>query len=209
MSRNYLFLLLLATPAAFADLSANIGWQSQYIFRGVPQSTSSAQGGLDFESSGFYLGTWAADVGTGAEVDLYAGYGFEVSDFSFGIGGTGYYYTDDFDDTYEEINLSAGYSFATIDYAVGTYDNFNGPTVDYSFYSLTLAHDSGFSAVLGGFGKDAEGEYYSVAYDFSLSEVDMSVAWIYSDDMLSGVGAAESNIVFSVSKSFDLNSLIN
>ncbi len=205
MSRNSFFLLLLVAPAALADVSGNIGWQSQYIFRGIPQSNSSAQGGLDFESSGFYLGTWAADVGMGAEVDVYGGYGWQVSDFTFGIGGTGYYYTDDFDDTYEEVNLSAGYKIVTLDYAIGTYDNFGGPSLDYNFYSATFSHDSGISAVIGGFSGDFDGDYYSVAYDFAVSEVDLSLAWIYSEDKLLGQGSGESNFVFSVSKSFDLN----
>ena len=207
MSRNYLFLLLLAAPAAFADLSANVGWQSQYIYRGIPQSDSSAQGGADFESSGFYVGTWAADVDMGAEVDLYGGYNFDVSDFTFGIGATGYYYTDDFDDTYQEINLSAGYKFVTLDYAIGEYDNFDGPTLDYGFYSATFSYE-GFSAIIGGFSDDFDGDYYSLSYDFTVSEVDLSLAWIYSDDKILGNSSGESNVVFSVSKSFDLNNLI-
>ena len=35
---------------------------SDYVFRGIPQSSSSAYGGVDFESGGFYLGTWFADL---------------------------------------------------------------------------------------------------------------------------------------------------
>ena len=55
--------LLLTSGAASADWSGNIGFQSDYYFRGIFQKASSAQGGIDFESSGFYAGVWAADVG--------------------------------------------------------------------------------------------------------------------------------------------------
>ena len=69
--------------------------------------------------SGFYVGTWAADVGDGLEVDGYFGYGGEVGDFSYSVGYTGYFYTGDFDDTYQEINLGAGFGIVTLDVAVG------------------------------------------------------------------------------------------
>ena len=98
-------------PALAVDLSANIGFNSEYLYRGIPQEKSSLFGGLDLEAGGFYLGTWGADVGDGLEIDYYGGYGFEVGDFNFGVGGTIYTYTGDFDDTYKEVNLSAGWNF--------------------------------------------------------------------------------------------------
>ncbi len=130
-----------ATPALAVDLSANIGYNSEYIFRGIPQKTSSAMGGLDLEAGGFYLGTWGADVGDGLEIDYYGGYGFYLGPMSFGIGGTIYTYTGDFDDTYKEVNLSAGWSFLTFDAAIGSYDNFGGPKLDYEYYSLTAEYN--------------------------------------------------------------------
>ena len=54
-----------STPVLAADISANIGWNSQYIFRGIFQSKSSAMGGVDLEAGGFYLGAWGADVDDG------------------------------------------------------------------------------------------------------------------------------------------------
>ena len=73
--------LLTASAAANAGWSANIGWQSDYYFRGIFQKSSSAQGGVDYETGGFYAGVWAADVGggftgDGLEVDGYFGYGY-------------------------------------------------------------------------------------------------------------------------------------
>lgn len=67
-------------------------------------------------------------VGQGLEVDLYGGYDGTVGDFRYGIGATGYFYTDNFDDTYKEINLSAGYDIFSVSGAIGRYDNFAGTT---------------------------------------------------------------------------------
>jgi uncharacterized protein (TIGR02001 family) len=82
---------LLASTAS-AELTANVGWVSEYHFRGLFQKTSSASAGLDFDQGGFYLGTWAGDVGDGAEVDLYGGYLWESGDFSLGAGATAYHF---------------------------------------------------------------------------------------------------------------------
>ena len=129
---------LFVTGAAQAEWSANVGFASDYYYRGILQAPSSASGGVDYESGGFYAGTWAADVKDGLEVDGYFGYGGEVGDFSYGIGFTGYYYTGDFDDTYQEINLVAAIRLVTLDVAIGEYENFTGPTADYTYYSLTV-----------------------------------------------------------------------
>ena len=63
---------------ANAEVSYNIGYASEYYYRGILQKSSSGSAGVDFEQGGFYLGTWAADVGDGLEVDLYGGYGVET-----------------------------------------------------------------------------------------------------------------------------------
>ena len=107
--------LITWSSVAQADWSANLGFASEYYYRGIFQESTSANGGLDFESGGFYAGTWAADVGDGLEVDGYFGYGFDVGDVNLSVGYTGYFYTGDFDDTYQEINLGAGLGLLTLD----------------------------------------------------------------------------------------------
>jgi uncharacterized protein (TIGR02001 family) len=42
--------------------SGNIGFMSDYMYRGIHQSSSSAMGGLDLEYGNFYVGTWFADL---------------------------------------------------------------------------------------------------------------------------------------------------
>lgn len=196
----------LSAPAFAVDLSANIGYNSEYIFRGIPQKSSSAMGGLDLESGGFYLGTWAADVGDGLEIDYYGGYGFEVGAFNFGVGGTYYSYTGDFDDTYKEVNLSAGWSFLTFDAAIGNYENFAGPTLDYEYYSLTAEYN-GFFGRVATFENDFDGTYYEAGYGNTLTIedtdlFDYAITVIYSDSTLLG-GESDTNLVFTLAKTFD------
>jgi uncharacterized protein (TIGR02001 family) len=199
-------LILVSAPTLAVDLSANFGYNSEYIYRGIPQKTSSAFGGLDLEAGGFWLGTWAADVGDGVEIDYYGGYGFGVGDFSFGIGGTIYTYTGDFDDTYQEVNLSAGWRFLTFDAAIGTYDNFDGPTQDYQFYSVTAEY-KGFYGKLGWFEDDFDGSYVEGGYGDMLAVqetyiFDYAFAVIYSDSTLLG-GSSDTNFVFTLTRAFD------
>ena len=192
--------LLLWAGFVNADWSANLGWASEYHYRGIFQASSSASGGLDFEQGGFYAGTWAADVGDGLEVDAYFGYGGEVGDFSYGIGFTGYYYTGDFDDTYQEINLSGGFGLVTLDVALGQYENFQGPTQDYTYYALTV-EKNGFYGKYAGFSRDFMGEYVEVGYGATVAEIDLGISIIFANKDLMGV--SDESAVFSIGKSFD------
>jgi len=199
-------LLLLSAPAMAADFSANIGYNSQYIYRGIFQSKSSANGGLDLNAGGFYLGTWAADVDDGIEIDYYGGYNFEAGDFNFGIGGTIYTYTSDFDDTYQEVNLSVGWKFLTFDAAIGKYKNFAGPTEDYQFYSVTAEYN-GFYGKVGWFADDFDGTYVEGGYGNGLTVkdtylFDYTFSVIYSDSDLLG-GESDTNLVLSLTRAFD------
>lgn len=192
--------LLLWAGFVNGDWSANLGWASQYHYRGIFQASSSASGGLDFEQGGFYAGTWAADVGDGLEVDAYFGYGGEVGDFSYGIGFTGYYYTGDFDDTYQEINLSGGFGLVTLDVALGQYENFTGPTQDYTYYALTV-EKNGLYGKYAGFSRDFMGKYVEIGYGATVAEIDLGISIIFANKDLMGV--SDESAAFSIGKSFD------
>jgi len=199
--------LIAASSAAQADWSANAGFASEYHFRGFFQKSSSANGGVDYESGGFYVGTWAADVGDGLEVDGYFGYGTTVGDFDLSVGYTGYFYTGDYDDTYQEINLGGAYGIVSLDVAIGQYDGDFDPLTpgdqsDYVFYSLTVAGESGMYATLGGFGQDIKGEYLQLGYDKTISDIDFGVALIFANEDL--VGDNDESLIFTIGKSFDL-----
>jgi len=197
---------VLNLQAAFAqDWSANLGYNSEYIYRGIPQKSSSAFAGVDLATGGFSAGAWTADVGDGLEVDLYAGYGFEAGVFGFTLGGTWYTYTGDFDDDYLEMNLGTSWKFLSFDMAIGEYGNFDGPTQNYQFYSLTASYN-GFYGKAGLFADDFDGNYYEAGYGNNLTLkdrdlFDYAIALIYSDSTLLG-GKSDTNIVFTVSKTF-------
>jgi uncharacterized protein (TIGR02001 family) len=195
--------LLLASGLAQADWSANLGYASEYYFRGIFQKTSSASGGLDFETGGFYAGTWAADVGDGLEVDGYFGYGLDLGELGLSIGYTGYFYTGDFDDTYQEINLGGSLSMFSLDVAIGEYDNFDGPTQDYIYYALTAEHN-GFYGKFAGFGSDFDGSYFELGYGTTISDIDLGIYLLFNDEDLSGTGSSDENLIFTIGKSFDL-----
>ena len=187
------------------DFSANIGYNSEYIYRGSPQKSSSAFGGVDYEHGGFSAGVWSAYVGDGIEIDYYGAYAFEVEDFSFSVGGTWYSYTGDFDDDYIELNLGAGWKFLSFDAAIGEYKNFDGPTLSYQFYSVTASHN-GFYGKAGVFADDFEGAYYEAGFgnNLTVSDVDLfdyAFAVIYSDSTLLA-GESDTNLVLTLSKTF-------
>ena len=83
MRENILSIFLTSVfmiPTAFSSESAvaeegdaisyNIGYMSEYWYRGVHQSDSAVSFGADYEVGGFYLGTWWADVDTGLELTI-------------------------------------------------------------------------------------------------------------------------------------------
>jgi uncharacterized protein (TIGR02001 family) len=89
-------------------LTGNVGFFSQYIFRGLTQTDNepALQGGIDYShSSGIYLGTWGSNVswlrdfggytaGGSLEWDFYGGYKgtFGKSDFGYDVGALQYWY---------------------------------------------------------------------------------------------------------------------
>ena len=93
-------------PVPDYTLSYNVGVVSNYVFRGITQTTENPalQGGVDFaHKSGFYLGAWASNVKwvkevNGAskgdfELDIYGGYKGEIiPGLSYDIGLISYQY---------------------------------------------------------------------------------------------------------------------
>jgi uncharacterized protein (TIGR02001 family) len=101
------------------SISATVGWESDYIFRGVQLAEEYFSSAVDLSYGGFYAGAWAAlpvDSVYGNEVDLYAGYGFGLSEtVSADVGFTYYTYPDAQDDFFDsDVNtfeIYAGLSF--------------------------------------------------------------------------------------------------
>ena len=205
-------LVLLASlraDAQEAEVSANAGWVSEYFYRGIPQKTSSASAGLDVGLGALSLGTWLADVGDGAEIDLYGSVGADVEGVSLSVGGTAYLYTGQFDDTYLEANLGAGYGPLSVEFSIGQYENFGADSLDYWFFGVTAEHE-GFYGTIGTFGSDLDGAYGEAGYGFSAAELDFTISGILSDSDLSGLEDEVGDptpgltLVFGVTKTFQL-----
>ena len=209
----------LAITAQEPELTANAGWVSQYYYRGILQKSSSASAGLDFAAGVFSAGTWAADVGDGAEVDLYAGFGVDLTDdISVSVGGTGYFYTGEFDDTYLEGNLGLGLGPFSFEYSLGSYRT-SPAAADYSFLAVTL-EQNGFFVTGAAFGADLwlkdvfdNGQYAEAGYGFSAADLDFVISGIFNDAALSAefvctplcVPTNELTLVFGVSKTFSID----
>ena len=204
---------LTAVPAsAMAQLSANFGMLSDYMFRGIFQEDSTAFAGLDYaHDSGLYIGTWGAEVGTGMETDLYFGYSGSAGDFGWGVGFLGVYYTDDWDDTYEEFDFNVSYGGLSLHAITGEYGGFGTP-YDYTYLSIGYAFDNGAYINVGSWDEfPFPGEYAEIGYGFDFMGLDLSMALIASDDLPVSEGDnfnpddnATFNIVFGVSKSIPL-----
>ena len=227
MPRKSLLTTAILTAAALpsvssAELTANAGWVSDYIFRGIFQEDSSAYGGVDYAAdNGIYAGIWGADVASGLEYDIYFGYGGSFGESGgFTIGYTGYFYTEDdpteptvFDDTYTEINLGISFGIFAIDHAIGEWDGFGSP-VDYTFSTLTVAPEVGPYYSYNSFGDQASGDYIEIGYGWSAMDLDLSIAFMYDlnagdpdalalDEALSGF--EDTALTFGISKTFALS----
>lgn len=123
-------------------LTANVGFTTDYIFRGISQTSTNpaVQGGIDYaHSSGLYAGAWGSNVSwiadSGAvasgsvtmELDTYFGFRNTLAnDFSYDVGFIRYNYPGDYTsaagfakaDT-DEIYGAIGYKWLTAKYSYG------------------------------------------------------------------------------------------
>ena len=220
--------------SAQAEITANAGWLSQYYYRGIPQKLSSASAGLDVATDIFSAGTWAADVGDGAEVDLYAGVAYDVTDMvNLSLGGTGYFYTGEFDVTYLEANVGVGVGPISIEWSFGQH-KYDPDAAKYSFLGIT-AEQNGLFATVGTFSENLDsfsdafsdmftfkmedlpatagihGQYLEAGYGFTAGDLDWVISGIWNDSEFSGEVNAddeptnELTFVLGVSKTFNLN----
>lgn len=152
MKTKLLNTLILATLAvsgtALAEetsphtLSANVGFTTDYIFRGISQTSGgpAVQGGIDYaHSSGLYAGLWGSNIswisdftaGISSSVELDTYFGFRNSfaeDFSYDVGFIRYNYPGSNypvgfvkADT-NEVYGSLGYKWISAKYSYGTGD---------------------------------------------------------------------------------------
>jgi len=181
-------------------VSYNVGYMSEYWYRGVYQSESAVSFGADYEAGNFYAGTWWADVDSGVEYDLYAGFTFEVMGFPMYLGATGYYYSDNFDGDYEEMNTGIDLGFASIDYAfAGTYDQLeNAGKLDYEHFTITAPVPmTSFDLTYGTFQDELTGHYYELSYGANVSGVDVGVVLGRNSDDSTAAKASDKDTTYA------------
>jgi len=109
---------LLASAEGFGTISANIGFTSDYYFRGISQTGNDGalQGGFDWShDSGVYAGVWSSNVDFGdvhLETDTYLGFANEIGDTGIGydVNVLRYNYNDS--PKYETTEWTAGLSYS-------------------------------------------------------------------------------------------------
>ena len=233
MVKNYLkkatagIALLAMSSFANADghseisYSANLGFMSDYIYRGVHQSSSSAMGGFDIEYGSFYLGTWFADLQEdgwvagshrGFEYDVYAGFGFDITDSVSGyVGYTIYRYTDKgaaaFDDDYDEVNVGVSFALTddislSLDYSNGENTLTDQTEVDYDILTTTIEY-MGAYFTYGDWGVseddtgETDAEYIEIGYSRTVGDFDLGGAFVLSEKELAQASDTDEDGDFS------------
>jgi uncharacterized protein (TIGR02001 family) len=216
---------------AFAEVTANAGVFSNYIFRGTTYSGDSAavQGSVDWgNDSGLYSGAWVSTLGTtglgGGEIDFYGGYASEVGSVGYDVGVLTYQYTSSPEFNYSEAYISTSFSVITlglnytIDAASGNNNaafdqgdvylfasaNFNAGPVDVSIYagSYDFTND----------GKFGNGDISYTHFGASISKDGFSLAVDKNDveatnGAVGGLAVNMDAVRFTVSYSLDFKLL--
>lgn len=98
---------LAGANAANAEVSANIAFTTDYVFRGVSLSGEDpvVQGGFDYSNDSWYIGTWASSLGPDqlatTEFDVYAGFTPSTGPVDWDLGIITYWYPGADDDGFE------------------------------------------------------------------------------------------------------------
>ena len=211
------------------EVSSNIGFYSDYVFRGISQSDKdfAVQGGFDAShDSGFYLGTWASNVNfqddneASAELDIYGGYGFSYKSFNVDLGAIYYAYPDaDSDLNYDFYEVYAGVDTtidklglgASVNYTPENFGNSGDATYlaltgDYALTNnLTLKSNIGYQMIddANAFGTD-DYLHWGLGLGYDLNGFDLSVKYSQSDlDTAGPCGSScDPKVIFGLSREF-------
>ena len=201
---------MVASTAALADASANIGVVSDYVWRGTTQTNgdSAIQGGLDYShSSGLSVGTWVSNTAFGSsELDLYGAYSGSAGDFGYTVSAIQYRYPQDDTLNWVEYALGGSYKNFSLTYNYSS-DVFGSSTkagyLDASA-SFDVAKDTSVGVHVGHYKFDDQTVWDSYTdYSLSLSKGDFT--FTASDTNLpSGYFDSDPKFFVSWGKSFDL-----
>jgi len=182
---------------SYSDVSANVSFASDYIWRGMTQSDGPAiQGGFDYAAeNGFYAGIWGSNVnfndGAGSELDYYFGYGFDAGSIGVDIGYLAYDYPkNETGLDFEEIYIGLSMGDLGLLFAMGQDGAPDYTEVSYGIGAVSLSYGQ----------YDDYGDNLGISYGFGCGSYDCVLT--YSDFSDDGYGGDEDALVFSVSASF-------
>ncbi|MDP6315040.1 MAG: TorF family putative porin [Pseudomonadales bacterium] len=212
-------LLLTANTLQAAEVSGNVSIGTDYIYRGISQTTENPtiQGGFDVEAeNGFYAGIWGSNVDFdgSVEIDLYAGYGGSFTDeVSYDIGLLRYEYPDDAqggapDSSFNEVygSISVGGFTVGLNYSPDFFFESDTATYFYADYELSLPNDFGLAFHIGDQSIDDNAQFtfddyneYSVSLSKTMADLDFSLTWHDTD--LDDCDICDSRVVLAIGKS--------
>ena len=205
---------VLTSGIASAELSANAGIFSNYIWRGVTQTVDQAagQGGIDWgNDSGLYVGTWISNVAyapdfsaNGYEMDVYAGFAGEAGSVGYDLGVITYQYPTTPGANFTEVYVSGSMAGVTVGAAL-TVDKASGITSDAGDNDLYLSASYDYSVdkidysvYLGNYSYDADSSADYTHYGASMSKDGFSFAVDKND-----YDGAAGNVRFTVGYAMD------
>ncbi len=218
-----LLLTVTATSVAHAELTGNVAFTTDYIFRGISQTRHdpALQGGFTFSQRGLSLGLWGSSVNFGSEddssgeIDLSLGYSLEVNDrMSVDFGYVYYAYPGERDNDYGE--WYAGLSYALGEAVSGSVkyyyaDDYFAATGPADYFDLALNIALPGEASLGlhaGYADIDDIDFEATDWKIGVSKevVGVNLELAYTDTDLSevecGSDACEGRVTLTVSKTF-------
>ena len=185
---------MFTTVAQAASIEANVGFTTDYIWRGFTQNSgdTSFSGGVDYSTDGgFYVGTWVGDItwdGASYELDVYGGYAGEAGAMSYDVGYIQYMYPDkttdaDFGEVYVTLGtgpVSVSYYYE-VDNDDGSVDSGDNTYLSLD-YGMDLSEDWGLSLHYGIYDVDANADE-SIDMSLTLSKGDFSFSIVETDDI--------------------------
>ncbi len=172
-----------AEEANALSVTVDVSYVSDYVFRGDKLADASIQPSIEAAYGNAYAGVWYSDAisnkATDSEADLYAGYGFALTEtLSLDVGATRYTYNggSNLDTTESFVKLSADVVltptlayYYDFDLEVSTYE----ASIGYSLPVDAINSSLDFSGVVGSVQAPGEDRTYGsvgVAVPYALSE---------------------------------------
>ncbi len=194
----------MSAPVLADGVSVNASLVSNYVWRGVQQSTTAMpteQGGIDYAKGPWSVGTWGSSLGSaGTEIDLYGAYNFGPA----AVGLIYYYYPVDTgtSPSFYEVNVGGNVGPVSLK-ASYTPDNYaQSGSAYYLEAAYSLAVTKGVNLNLhGGYGDSTSGSVVGAKFDYSAGVsgdaggVTLGALYAYSET------TSEGKAVVSVSKS--------